>query len=127
MKRKNIKVKHIFLGTTILIVVIIAIFSYTLKPDRKLNKFESLIKDSITGAEKIVFAPFKFVINKFDDYKELSDIRKKYQKLLPEVERIDALNAENIELRRPDTGTGRSWDAGRSSPWCNRRDRPARC
>lgn len=100
MKRKKIKGKHIFLGTIFLLIMIIAIFSYTLKPDRKLTKFESLIKDTVTGTEKIIFIPFKFVINKFDDYQELVNIRKKYQKLLPEVSRIDSLNAENIELRK---------------------------
>ncbi len=100
MKRKKIKGKHIFLGIIILLVIIMAIFSYTLKPDRKLNKFESLIKDTILGTERIIFAPFKFVINKFDDYQELVEIRKKYQSLLPEVERIDSLNTENIELRK---------------------------
>lgn len=100
MKRRNIKPKHIFLGTIILITIIIAIFSYTLKPDRHLNKFESLIKDTVTNAEKIIFTPFKFIINKVDDYKELKSIRKKYQLLLPEIERNESLNAENIELRK---------------------------
>ena len=100
MKKKNNKTKHIFLGTIIVLVLIIAVFSYTLKPDRQLNKFESLIKDIVTGTQKVVTSPFKFVINKVDNYKELVGIRKKYQKLLPEVKRIDALNAENIELRK---------------------------
>lgn len=100
MKKKNNKTKHIFLGTIIVLVLIIAIFSYTLKPDRQLNKFESLIKDIVTGTQKVVTSPFNFVINKVDNYKELVGIRKKYQKLLPEVKRIDALNAENIELRK---------------------------
>lgn len=100
MKKKNNRTKHIFLGTIIVLVLIIAVFSYTLKPDRQLNKFESFIKDIVTGTQKVVTSPFKFVINKVDNYKELVGIRKKYQKLLPEVERIDALNAENIELRK---------------------------
>lgn len=100
MKRKNIKPKHIILLIIALVLVILVIFSYTLKTDRKLNKFESFIKDTVTSCEKIVFYPFKFVINKIDEYSELKDIRKKYQKLLPEVERIDSLNTENIELRR---------------------------
>lgn len=100
MKKKKNKTKHIFLGTIIVLVLIMAIFSYTLKPDRQLNKFESLIKDIVTGTQKVVTSPFKFVINKVDNYKELVGIRKKYQKLLPEVKRIDALNAENIELRK---------------------------
>ena len=100
MLRKKIKLKHIALGTILGVVLIIAIFSYTLKPDRKLNKFESLIKDTITSAEKIIFIPFKFVLNKVDDYKELVSIRKKYQKILPEIERNESLNTENIELRK---------------------------
>ena len=100
MKRKNLKTKHIVLIVIIIILIIIAIFSSTLKADRELNKFESLIKDTVTSVEKIIFYPFKFVFNKIDDYKELKDIREKYNSLLPEVERIESLNAENIELRR---------------------------
>ena len=98
--KKNLKPKHIFIGIIVLIMIIIAIFSYTLKDDRKLNKFESLIKDTVTNVEKIVFYPFKYFINKINDYRELNDIRKKYQDLLPEVDRIDSLTAENIELRK---------------------------
>ena len=100
MKRKNIKPKHIILLIIALVLIILVVFSYTLKTDRKLNKFESFIKDTVTSCEKIVFYPFKFVINKIDEYSELRDIREKYQKLLPEIERIDSLNTENIELRR---------------------------
>ena len=102
MKKKNINIKPKYTILIIIfsIIVIVAVFSHTLKEDRQLNKFESFIKDTVTSVEKIVFYPFKFVINKVDDYKELNNIRKKYQSLLPEVERIDSLNAENIELRK---------------------------
>lgn len=100
MKRKNIKSKHIIFIIIIIIILIIILLSATLKKDRKLNKFESLVKDVVTSAEKIIYAPFKFVINKVDDYKELKDIREKYQTLLPQVDRIDSLMTENIELRR---------------------------
>lgn len=99
-KNRNIKPKYLILIIIFLIIVIITIFSYTLKEDRKLNKFESFIKDTVTSAEKIIFYPFKFVINKVDNYKELKNIRKKYQLLLPEVSRNESLNAENIELRK---------------------------
>ena len=100
MKRKNLKTKHILIILITLVIIIIAIFSITLKEDRELNKFESLVKDTVTSVEKVVFYPFKFVINKIDDFKELKDIREKYQELLPEVSRIDSLTAENIELRK---------------------------
>lgn len=100
MKRKNIKTKHVLIGIIIIVIVIIAIFSSTLKNDRELNKFESLIKDTTTSIQKVIMSPFKFIINKIDDYKELKNIREKYQSLLPEVDRIDSLTAENIELRK---------------------------
>ena len=100
MKRKNIKTKHIVIIIFIIIIILTIILSSTLKKDKDLNKFESLIKDAITSVQKIIYSPFKFVINKVDDYKELTNIRKKYNKLLPEVERIDSLTTENIELRK---------------------------
>ena len=100
MRRKNIKTKHIIIIIILIIIAITIILSSTLKKERQLNRFESLIKDTITSAEKIIYSPFKFIINKIDNYKELINIRKKYNKLLPEVERIDSLTAENIELRK---------------------------
>ena len=100
MRKKKLKVKHVFIIIVTIVIVIVAIFSYTIKEDRELNKFEAFIKDGVTSVEKIVFYPFKVVINGINNYKELKDIRKKYQGLLPEVERIDSLNAENIELRK---------------------------
>ncbi len=100
MKRKNIKTKHIIIIIIIIIILITIILSSTLKKDRELNKFESLIKDTVTSTERIITYPFRFIINKFDNYIELTNIRKKYNKLLPEVERIDSLMAENIELRK---------------------------
>ena len=100
MQRKNLTFKNVILSIIAIVIIIIAIFSYTLKSDRKLNKFESLIKDTVISSERIIFSPFKYLANKIDDYKELKNIRKKYQSLLNQVDRIDSLNAENIELRK---------------------------
>ena len=100
MRRRDIKPKHILIMIIIIVIIILAIFSFTLKEDRQLNKFESLIKDTTTGIQKVISYPFSFIFNKIDDYKELVNIREKYQKLLPEVDRIDSLMTENIELRK---------------------------
>lgn len=100
MENRNIKTKHIFITIIIIIIIILAIFSFTLKEDRQLNKVESLIKDTVTGVQKIVAYPFNWVFTKIDDYQELKDIREKYQEILPETERIDSLMTENIELRK---------------------------
>ena len=100
MRRRDIKPKHILIMIIIIVIIILAIFSFTLKEDRQLNKFESLIKDTVTGVQKVVTSPFNWIFQKIDDYKELINIREKYQKLLPEVDRIDSLTTENIELRK---------------------------
>lgn len=100
MYKRRKKTKHIVLLIVILFILIITFFSSTLKEDRKLNKFESLIKDTVLGTENYIFYPLRYLINKIDSFKELKDIKKKYDILLPEVERIDSLDAENTELRR---------------------------
>lgn len=100
MKKNKITPKHFIISITVLVFIMIAIFSFTLKEDRELNKVESLIKDTVISIEKIISTPFRFIINKIDDYRLLINIREKYQSLLPEVSRIDSLKAENIELRK---------------------------
>ena len=100
MKKKQTNPKHLIISLIVLIFIIIAVFSITLKKDRELNKVESLIKDTTISISKIITIPFRFIIDKIDDYKLLLNIRKKYQELLPEVSRIDSLKTENIELRR---------------------------
>lgn len=97
--RRNTKTKYVLIGIAVLVMAILAIFSYTLKEDRQLSKFEALIKDSIVGTSKVVTFPFRFVIDKIDNYRELKDIRVKYEALLNNVDRIDSLMVENIELR----------------------------
>lgn len=100
MKKKQTNPKHLIISLIVLIFIIIAVFSITLKKDRELNKVESLIKDTTISISKIITIPFRFIIDKIDDYKLLVNIRKKYQELLPEASRIDSLKTENIELRR---------------------------
>ncbi len=100
MRRNNIKPKHILITIIIIVIIILAIFSFTLKEDRQLNKFESLIKDTVTSVQKVISYPFNFLFDKINDYKDLINIREKYQDLLPEVDRIDSLTTENIELRK---------------------------
>ena len=94
MHKKKMKPKYIFIIIIILVITIIAIFSHTLKEDRELNRFESLVKDTVTSIEKVIFYPFRFVINKVDDYKELKDIRKQ------EKDNSSDLDFDIIELLR---------------------------
>lgn len=100
MQRKKLQTKHFLIIIIVIIIIVLAIFSFTLKEDRQLNKFESLIKDTVTGVQKIVSYPFNWVFTQIEDYQELKDIRNKYQELLPNSDRINSLMTENIELRK---------------------------
>lgn len=99
MKKNKITTKYIIVILLITIFLVILLFSLTLKEDRQLNKFEAFIKDTTTSIGKVITVPFKFVINKVDDFGELINIREKYQEALPDIARVDSLRAENIELR----------------------------
>ena len=94
------KTKYVVLLIILLFILIISFYSSTLKEDRKLNKFESLIKDTISSSESFVFYPFRYLVTKVKDLKELNNIRKKYNILQADTSRIDSLYAENLELRR---------------------------
>ena len=100
MRRRKVKTGHIVMGIVLFFVLVVTVFSSTLNNKKKLNKFEALVKDATTSVEKVLFFSFNFIGLKMDDYKKLKDVEKKYKALLDNVERIDSLNAENMELRK---------------------------
>lgn len=98
-KRKKIKNKHIYLIVLIVIIIIIFI-SYTIKTDKKLNVFESLIKDSVVEIQKIFYTPIKGIGAMFDDFFSLKDVLEENKILKSNVEKIESLEAENIALKQ---------------------------
>ena len=57
-------------------------------------------RDALIYAEKVVLYPFNFVINKINSYGSLKDVREVNDILETSIDRIDSIEAENIELRR---------------------------
>ena len=99
-KKNNIPKKYILVIIIILIIILLVIFSVTLKEDRKLNKVESLFKDGFTYIENIIRYPFNYVSDNIKSYKKLKDVEKSNDVLETSIDRIDSIEAENIELRR---------------------------
>lgn len=99
-KKNNIPKKYILVIVIILIIILLVIFSVTLKEDRKLNKVESLFKDGFTYIENIITYPFNYVNDNIKSYKKLKDVEKNNDVLETSIDRIDSIEAENIELRR---------------------------
>ena len=103
MRKKNTNkypLRYIILVVIIFFLLLMAIFSYTLKTDRKLNVVESLIRDTITGVSKVFYIPINYVVNLFDDFNELNNVKKENGLLRNELTKIDSINTQNIELKR---------------------------
>lgn len=99
-KKKDMKLKYIVLLGMAFIVLLFVIFSFTLKEDRNLNKFEWLVKDSVIAIERVVLYPFNYVVDKVGEFFELRDIREKYEVLKNSLNRVDSIEAENKLLRK---------------------------
>ena len=99
-KKQSISKKYILILIIILIILLLIIFSFTLKEDRKLSKAESLLKDGLIYSEKIIIYPFNYIKENIKEYKKLKDVNKNNNILETSIDRIDSIEAENIELRR---------------------------
>lgn len=99
-KKQSISKKYILIIVIILIILLLIIFSFALKEDRKLSKAESLLKDVLTYSEKIITYPFNYIKENIKEYKKLKDVNKNNNILETSIDRIDSIEAENIELRR---------------------------
>lgn len=99
-KKKMTSKKYVFIGVVILIIILLIIFSFTLKEDRKLNPVESFLRDTLSYAEKIVTYPFSYITTKIREYNKLKDVNEENDILETSLDRIDAIETENVELRR---------------------------
>ena len=103
MNRKksiNIEKKYIIMIIIAIIIIVLAILSYGLKKKKELNIVESFLKDAIVSVENVIFSPFRFTINLFDNYSSLKDIKEENDILKTSLNRIESIEAENVELRR---------------------------
>lgn len=99
-KKKMTSKKYVFIGVVIFIIILLIIFSFTLKEDRKLNPVESFLRDTLSYAEKIVTYPFSYITTKTREYNKLKDVNEENDILETSLDRIDAIETENVELRR---------------------------
>ena len=99
-RRNRIDIRYVIAGIIAIIIIIIAILSYTLNKDKKLNRFEALAKDTIVGIQRIVYYPFNGISNLISEYNDLRNVRKENEKLKDKIEKVNSLEAENAELQR---------------------------
>ena len=99
-KKKVLPKRFIVIGICAIVVIMLVIFSFTLKGDRKLNPIESFFRDTLIYVENIVTYPFRFVTQKVDEYRQLKSVREENEILSTSIDRVTSIETENIELRR---------------------------
>lgn len=98
--KKRIEGRYIILLIILALILFLAFFSYTLKNKKELNTFEKKIKDTFTYTEKILITPINYTKNLFSDFANLRKVRKENEILKNNLEKIEAINTENNELKR---------------------------
>ena len=98
-KRKKAKNKHIF-SIILVIIILVALLSYTLMSGKKLNTIESFFKDCFITAERVLYKPFKNFSTMIGDFTKLQNVQKENKILKSNIEKIESLEAENTELKK---------------------------
>lgn len=97
-KRKNFKGKYGYF-IVLIVVVVIVILSYTIKTDRKLNTFESLVKDCVVEVQKLFYTPIRNFSTMLDDFFSLKNVLEENKILKANIEKMESIEAENTELK----------------------------
>ena len=99
-KKKKIEARYIILIVIIIFIILIAVLSYSLKTNKKLNTFESIVKDVVVEVQKVVYLPFKNFGGMIKDYKNLKNVLEENKTLKANIDKIEVIEAENIELKK---------------------------
>lgn len=99
-KKKTIEIRYVILIIIIVLIILIAALSYSLNTNKKLNTFESIIKDSVVAVQKIVYYPFNNFHNILKDYKSLKNVLAENKILKSNIDKMEMIEAENVELKK---------------------------
>ena len=99
-KKKKLELRYVLLIGVVAVIVLIAILSYSLKSEKKLNTFEAIVKDSIIEIQKIVYIPFMGIGNMLSDYYNLRNVMKENKILKSNLDSYESVKTENEELRQ---------------------------
>ena len=99
-KRKKLELRFIILIVTVIFIILVAILSYSLKTNKQLSTFESIVKDVVVEIQKITYMPVKNFNTVISDYKSLKKVLEENKILKSNVDKIESLEAENNELKQ---------------------------
>lgn len=99
-RKRGIEKKYMILIVVVVIAILLGFITTIVRSERNLTGIEKSIKDTVLLANKIVYAPVKFVKDKISEYQDKQDLYKKYKKLEKKVKETDLINAERLELKK---------------------------
>ena len=99
-KNRHIEFRYILIIVVVILVILIAVLSYNIKSDKKLNGFEALVKDVVVNIQKVFYMPFRSLGTMVSDYNSLSDVLEENKILKSNVYKMASLEAENEELKK---------------------------
>lgn len=99
-RKKRLDKKNIILIIIVVLLILFVVFLKTFNDNKRNNFITSLIKDSVVSIQKVIYTPFNYISKTINNYSDLVDIKKEYDILKKNVDKIDALETENIELRK---------------------------
>lgn len=97
MKKGKLK---LMIAIIVLFATLLAITSFKIGTNRKLNFFEKAIKDTTTFVQRVFYSPIKYIKDKIEVYTEKKNLYKKYTILKEKVEKTDLYYAEIEELQK---------------------------
>lgn len=99
-RKNDSNFKYILLIILFFVAILLCITVYSIKNNRKLTFIESAIKDTTLYIGKIIYTPFGFIKEKVIDFKELIDIKDKYEDLKKEQDKTAYYKEEILTLKK---------------------------
>ena len=92
--------KYIVLVILFIVAFLLCLTVSSTKSNRKLTFVESVVKDSTLFIGRVVYAPFGFVKDKINDFRELISVKKKYNKIKKDKDKIEVYKQEIKTLKQ---------------------------
>ncbi len=97
-KRKKLKNRRL-IGIAVIVVAIIIILIHQIIPAKNINIFEGFFKDCFVTVQRIIYRPIKNFSTMTSDLATLRNVQKENKILKSNIEKIESIEAENIELK----------------------------
>lgn len=98
-KKRKIETRYLVLIIIMAITIFIGILSITVNDNRNLTPIEGGPKDIFVMIEDVIYAPFRYIGDKINEFKDMKKIYRQYKTIADKEEGLLLLEEENKELK----------------------------